>query len=601
MKLRPLFAVLAVLLAPAAGHAALRTVALTGQQAPGAPAGSNFIQLTSVPSVPVAPPINDEGRVSFAGGSQISGGAVSRGVWSEATGTLAAVVREGTAAPGAGGSTYQSFNNPVMGDLGRIAFDGTLNAVGSANAGIWSEGASGLSLVARRGSAAPGTGAGVNFTNLFPPSVNDSGATAFRAAVNGTGVTAANDDGVWAEKAGGLTLMARGGGSAPDTAAGVVFESFPNTPILINAAGQIAFRAFLTGSGVTTANDVGIWTERGGAVRLVAREGGAVPRITGATFSFIGDPVLNSNGQTAFAGLMAGAPVTTNAAIFSEGVGTLAIAARKGNAAPGTAAGVTFNGFGSPLLNVDGQVAFTATLAGTGVSLANDSGVWTQRSGELTLAAREGDQAPGVAAGLSFSTFTNPVFNSAGQLAFTATLAGAGVVPGNDTGLWVQGLGGDLRFVAREGDQLEVSPGVSRTIADLLFAGNANTEDGRRAGMNDLGEVAFLATFTDGSSGIFVSDVAQASPGDFDGDDDIDGADLLVWQRGLGRVGTGLPNNGDANADGDVNSADLAVWQNNFGGVMASPAAMAVPEPAATLLAAAAAACLIGASRPRTA
>jgi len=57
-----------------------------------------------------------------------------------------------------------------------------------------------------------------------------------------------------------------------------------------------------------------------------------------------------------------------------------------------------------------------------------------------------------------------------------------------------------------------------------------------------------------------------ASPGDFDGDQDVDGADFLVWQRGLG-----------ASHD----ATDLADWKANFG---AGPAVGAVPEPSALLL-----------------
>jgi T5SS/PEP-CTERM-associated repeat protein len=53
--------------------------------------------------------------------------------------------------------------------------------------------------------------------------------------------------------------------------------------------------------------------------------------------------------------------------------------------------------------------------------------------------------------------------------------------------------------------------------------------------------------------------------GDFDHDGDVDGADLLVWQRG----GSPTPNS----------SADLAVWKTNFGFGAATPAASAVPEP----------------------
>jgi hypothetical protein len=72
--------------------------------------------------------------------------------------------------------------------------------------------------------------------------------------------------------------------------------------------------------------------------------------------------------------------------------------------------------------------------------------------------------------------------------------------------------------------------------------------------------------------------VIQVASADFDEDGDVDGADGLAWQRGLG-VGDSHAE-GDANGDGQVNAADLAAWRFQFGatGVVA-PAGSAVPEP----------------------
>ncbi len=71
---------------------------------------------------------------------------------------------------------------------------------------------------------------------------------------------------------------------------------------------------------------------------------------------------------------------------------------------------------------------------------------------------------------------------------------------------------------------------------------------------------------------------------DFDADGDVDGADFLIWQRGL-RSDGGTPAGGDANGDGAVNAADLAIWRNQFG---PAPSAIAlqrsVPEPPAGAL-----------------
>ncbi len=82
---------------------------------------------------------------------------------------------------------------------------------------------------------------------------------------------------------------------------------------------------------------------------------------------------------------------------------------------------------------------------------------------------------------------------------------------------------------------------------------------------------------------------------DYNHDGNVDGADFLVWQRGVGSAvtpGTGA----DGSPNGVIDAADLALWKSNFGSVTA--AAAAVPEPAALSLLLVAAATVV-ARRPR--
>jgi hypothetical protein len=72
----------------------------------------------------------------------------------------------------------------------------------------------------------------------------------------------------------------------------------------------------------------------------------------------------------------------------------------------------------------------------------------------------------------------------------------------------------------------------------------------------------------------------QGQPGDFDGDSDVDGRDLLAWQRQLGGAGSA-----DADNSGTVDQADLEIWKENFGAGAAVPAAGAVPEASSLALA----------------
>jgi hypothetical protein len=73
------------------------------------------------------------------------------------------------------------------------------------------------------------------------------------------------------------------------------------------------------------------------------------------------------------------------------------------------------------------------------------------------------------------------------------------------------------------------------------------------------------------------------TPGDFDGDHDVDAADLAQWEGDVG-----LNALSDADMDGDSDGADFLAWQRQNGNGVASavPANTPVPEPAAFLLAA---------------
>ena len=46
-----------------------------------------------------------------------------------------------------------------------------------------------------------------------------------------------------------------------------------------------------------------------------------------------------------------------------------------------------------------------------------------------------------------------------------------------------------------------------RTILSLAFVTGSGNDDGRPSAFNDRGQLAFAATFTDGTSGVFVSDL----------------------------------------------------------------------------------------------
>ncbi len=75
--------------------------------------------------------------------------------------------------------------------------------------------------------------------------------------------------------------------------------------------------------------------------------------------------------------------------------------------------------------------------------------------------------------------------------------------------------------------------------------------------------------------------VLNLPDGDYDFDGDVDGADLLVWQRTQGST---TDAEADGNGNGIVDAADLALWQSNFGTTVSTVATLSIPEPSSFAL-----------------
>lgn len=89
--------------------------------------------------------------------------------------------------------------------------------------------------------------------------------------------------------------------------------------------------------------------------------------------------------------------------------------------------------------------------------------------------------------------------------------------------------------------------------------------------------------FTEATAFIAVPDPVAPAPGDFNGDQVVNAADLAIWKSNFGNnSGSATAAMGDADANGHVNGADFLIWQRN---AIPAPAASAVPEPTTLLLA----------------
>ncbi|MEM8946430.1 MAG: choice-of-anchor tandem repeat NxxGxxAF-containing protein [Planctomycetota bacterium] len=498
----------------------VRNVALTGDQAPGTQTGVEFGKSSGLFPALSLPTMNSVGQTAFHAELFSEDSETERhfGIWSEGTGELALVVRHGELLNGSLlGLPPPKTGSLHINDAGQTAFRATVTSDDDGtevtNIAIWLDDNGSLTRILFAEDHPPDIPISASFASLSTSfSFNSAGQIAFRADTDSgpSNLTEGPDDnGVWSNATGALRAVAFTGSQTPETPVGVKFR-FIRGPVF-NDAGQTAFNAVVAGDGVDAADDTGIWKENLGDLTKVARTGEQAPGVPmGINFRSLGSPALNAAGQTAFIANLTGA---FDSGIWSEGTGELSLVALAGEQAPGLHAGVDYKGFAfSPVLNRAGHTAFQGVLSGAAIDGTNNVGIWSEGSGTLELVAREGDQAPGTSGDTVFfggnhSTFTELVLNSAGRVAFQGRLTGEGINSLNDKGLWAEDEARVLRLIVRQGDHLEVAPGDYRTIRNLGFIGNTGNEDGRPSGFNDYGQLSFWANFTDGTEGIFVSNL----------------------------------------------------------------------------------------------
>lgn len=346
---------------------------------------------------------------------------------------------------------------------------------------------------------------------------------------------------------------------------------------MLNDLGQLAFTSFLDGTSVGGNRIHAVLSGTPQNLVIQAREGEVAPSSDdGAVFSGFGAPSISGSGHITFFAFLNGSEVddSNNRGLFAGTGGVLALLARRGNPVPGAGeADAVFGTFGTFVSNDAGDTTFVATLTGNDIDAQNNGSIWMQNEVGLELIIRGGDHAPGTPDGAAFERFGPMVLNSGGQLAFIAELfvprqlerdgpvvgnPDGGVNRSNDTGLWATDLDGNLRLIAREGSPLELGPEDFRTIASLNFSGNTGNGDGGPSGFNDSGQLAFSASFTDGSSGVFVSQLAATSSpvGDFDNDGNVNANDIDFYAGNLGLPATGDLAPLDLDADNLVTLAD---------------------------------------------
>ena len=370
------------------------------------------------------------------------------------------------------GTVFRTFGVPGINDAGQLAFLSTLSTGSAILAG------NPPVVIARIGGDAPGI-AGAKFSRLKTPLLNTGGKVAFLARVRGAGVGTVQDEGIWTDRGGSLSLAAREGGEPPGVSQGrwQTFHSIVLGDDLLAFTATMASgpRGTLGPGGVTFSNDTGLWIADATTTTLALREGQLLTVAGGRkrVKSFVAlEPGSIGRGhgyRAAFAEVLARVTFSDGSqTVFSANATGLTEVVAGGSDAPGYAAGSKFLSFGVPTPSGDGTVFRGQLLPGTGsVTAANSAAIFVKDGTGIVPVVFAGGNAPGLDAGVTFIAFKDPIAAPGLRTAWLGTVAGGTVTPRNDQGIWWRDGSGTISLVARESG---AAPGVGTVAQPGIFA-----------------------------------------------------------------------------------------------------------------------------------
>ncbi len=554
----PVFVILLVCVFPAHAQYSTRVVARSGDEAPGADGATfEFFRIEG---------LSQGERILFYAGLE---GGTPNGYkyWMEDDGELQPVpVREGDAVPGLPGVFYDYFegdryyNREYLVNLsadGRLAVESAFSGPGVVsgdattignNSGLLIEEVGGLRVAARQG-----TTIREDFvlsehatSDLFLGRFPRGGVSDFRTAASFNGSRVAFSaplhyvaggqagggqefSGVFVADPSGLTEIALSTTlkNAPPMPGipGFLLTGIGWRDVFINRAGHVLFWAW--GREVDQTDDV-ILSDRVALYRWSEEEGHEVlldvPRfddpgqVTQKVITEITRTTINADGQAGLYGLLPGE--TERAVYVIAGPGaTPRKVVQQGDPAPG-AGGASFARLEGPgglndsrtagfVLLDDGRIALFAVLSD------GRSGIWLETETGLQPVVIEGEPVPGAGEGVTFRGVSNMVANNSGEVAFAAYQDGSGPQPWiENQGVWVGRLDAsgepELAPVLRAGDQIEIAPGVVRTLTGISVPNapygcgmdpiqasgvDGTGEDGLPTYFNDQGSLLMEACF----------------------------------------------------------------------------------------------------------
>ncbi|HYE16807.1 MAG TPA: choice-of-anchor tandem repeat NxxGxxAF-containing protein, partial [Tepidisphaeraceae bacterium] len=499
-----------------------------------------------------SPAMDDLGNLVFR--SAVRGGSVVTGIddaiYFGQPGSLTRVALEGEALP----ASITAAGVPAGYKMGQINFNGTANNGRTAfmaeslynnldaeltnNDALFVANTSGaLTLIAF---AAPAGGTTIGADNITALStgkwtIDSGGQVLFGGTLNGTTAFLARGT-----SSAGLTMVAKVGDASP-IGGGVNYSALDFTDRA--AIGNfVAFQATLTGTGVVTTgatkNDKAFFQSGGdGILKTLVRENDALPAgfaysaadlpagSTEMRFAGLDNMKLSSSGWTAFSATLRGSAQSTP--------GTTYDATYVGRINPGT---------GLPEVKKVAQENDRAGFSQSAIHVERGDFAWAL------------DKWNGVEAS---SSGTSTQVNANGQVVFFAGANSPGSVLTEVSGYFFYdpSLGRVFRLVA-PGDELmhdPDGPGPLPAVAKIVGSVTAQADsgggegDGRAHSFNANGQLAFRASFNDGTSGVFRLDVEDYVPTSFH-----------VWNQAAGGEWSTAGNWTGGAADGIKTYAEFA-------------------------------------------
>lgn len=470
-----------------------------GGEVPGAQGGTTFAKV-GIPS------INDNGDVAFLTDIRTPLGQKQAIFANENI-----VVSKGDTVPDLAGAKFTSFSNPAHNSGGAVAFVARLGGtvrVGQ-NTGLFTDIGGDLALIIRTGDQAPGI-PGFTLTRLHEFSLTNEALffTCFLCNHRAARQVHFYSLCVWTPS-GGTRLLMREGQQFNGRSVSRIDTLLPTSgsPGLGRSARAERITARLKFIGESSSVIV---LDANGGTKIIAETGGVAPSSGGARFTGFGRPMLSSAGGVSVQGFLdSGA---TAAALFGDVDGEFDRAYGVGDSVPGLP-GISIAASDAPVYNEFEEIASLVTLAGSGLTKANNKAILFKKNGSApSIVARLGDTPPGVPLGARWKSFLSLAIPGNKGPIFLATMSSGagGVTRANDLGLWAVDNSGALRLVVRESDTIRVN-GLLKTVRTFTALGVvAGSPDQTRANSSN-GYVAYQAVFTDGTRSVIRKLLPQPS------------------------------------------------------------------------------------------